>query len=70
MKYALRFHDMSDDSLTDKEMVYENVGVPIPQVGEYISIEGHYYTVEDRLFMYFNNLDVDFQIILRCKLKK
>ncbi|KML17542.1 hypothetical protein LC035_06650 [Bacillus stratosphericus] len=70
MKVALRFHDMSDDSLTEKEMIYDNFAAPIPQVGELISVEGYFYTVEDRLFVYLNNLKVDLQIIIRCKLKE
>ncbi|AJK64975.1 hypothetical protein ACJGE4_06285 [Bacillus velezensis] len=70
MKVALRIHNMSDDSLTDKEMIYDNFSAPIPQVGEIISVEGHFYTVEDRLFVYMTNLDIDLQIILRCKLKE
>lgn len=61
---------MSDDSLTEKEMIYDNFAAPIPQVGELISVEGYFYTVEDRLFVYLNNLKVDLQIIIRCKLKE
>ncbi len=51
-------------------MIYDNFGAPIPQVGEIISVEGHFYTVEDRLFVYMTNLDIDLQIILRCKQKE
>ncbi len=51
-------------------MIYDNFGAPIPQVGEIISVEGYFYTVEDRLFVYMTNLDIDLQIILRCKQKE
>jgi len=59
---------MSDDPLTDKEMVYDNFSAPIPDVGETISVEGQFHKVKDRLFVYMSNLDVDLQIILRCEL--
>lgn len=66
-KVALLFNDMSDNRINEKNMVYNNFGVPIPNVGEMISLDGRYYRIYDRFFVYLNNFDIDLQIIFRCE---
>lgn len=67
MKVKLHFCDMSDDPIHERELIFDGFGAPIPNPGERISIEGYSYDVHDRMFTYLSNLDIDLQIIFRCK---
>lgn len=67
MKTALVFNDTSDDRISERDFVYENFNAPIPNVGEIISLDGQDYKIFDRYFMYFNNLNIDLQIVFRCE---
>jgi len=67
MKVSLEFNDLNDDRINEQDMVYENYSAPIPNVKEVICLGGINYIIHDRYFMYFKNLDVDLQIVFRCK---
>lgn len=61
MTIELEFLDSSKTRL-HTEVLFYNYGVPIPNVGEKVVVEGHVYVVKQREFMYLHdgNIAVSF----------
>lgn len=65
MEIELQFVDQSGDRLNELDMIYKEKFVPIPDVGDYVIVEGRNYRVTSRVYMYFSGgLKGDIRVVI------
>ncbi|ASN71410.1 MULTISPECIES: hypothetical protein [Bacillus cereus group] len=67
MVVELEFLDNMKTRIHEKSKVYENFGGPIPNVEETVCIEGKFYKVVKRDFIYLDKSGIDLRVSFWCE---